>query len=52
MEEKTLGIKKLEDLPYAARNYISRIEEITQIPIDLISTGPDRFDIIFINSYN
>lgn len=51
-KKKTLGIKKLEDLPYAARNYISRIEEITQIPIDLISTGPDRFDIIFINSYN
>lgn len=46
--KKTLGIKKLEDLPYEARNYINRIEEITQIPIDIISTGPDRSDIILI----
>ncbi|CAL4326616.1 adenylosuccinate synthase [Buchnera aphidicola] len=48
--KQTLGIKKLEHLPYAARNYISRIEEITQIPVDLISTGPDRSDIIFIKN--
>ncbi|MCU4137240.1 adenylosuccinate synthase [Buchnera aphidicola (Sitobion miscanthi)] len=45
---KTLGIKKLEDLPYEARNYLDRIEEITQIPIDIISTGPDRSDIILV----
>ncbi|ACL30906.1 adenylosuccinate synthase [Buchnera aphidicola str. APS (Acyrthosiphon pisum)] len=46
--KKTLGIKKLIDLPYEARNYINRIEEITQIPVDIISTGPDRSDIIFV----
>ncbi|QCI17937.1 adenylosuccinate synthase [Buchnera aphidicola (Acyrthosiphon lactucae)] len=45
---KTLGIKKIKDLPYEARNYINRIEEITQIPIDIISTGPDRSDIILV----
>ncbi|WAI11743.1 MAG: adenylosuccinate synthase [Buchnera aphidicola (Macrosiphum albifrons)] len=46
--KKTLGIKKLKDLPYEARNYISRIEEIIRIPIDIISTGPDRSDIILV----
>lgn len=43
----TMGIKKLEQLPYEARNYISCIENITKIPVDIISTGPDRSDIIF-----
>ncbi|QCI22989.1 adenylosuccinate synthase [Buchnera aphidicola] len=46
--KKTLGTKKLKDLPYEARNYISRIEEIIKIPIDIISTGPDRSDIILV----
>ncbi|QCO71104.1 adenylosuccinate synthase [Buchnera aphidicola] len=46
--KKTLGMKKLKDLPYEARNYISRIEEIIKIPIDIISTGPDRSDIILV----
>ncbi|QIQ42122.1 MAG: adenylosuccinate synthase [Buchnera aphidicola (Microlophium carnosum)] len=46
--KKTLGVKKLEHLPYQARNYINRIEEITQTPIDIISTGPDRADIILV----
>ncbi|WP_425619645.1 adenylosuccinate synthase [Buchnera aphidicola] len=47
--QKTLGIKKIEDLPYQARAYINRIQEITQTPISIISTGPDRSDIIFIH---
>ncbi|QCI21836.1 adenylosuccinate synthase [Buchnera aphidicola (Hyadaphis tataricae)] len=53
-KEKTLGIKKIEDLPYEAQNYIKRIEEITEIPVDIISTGPKRSDIIFVRnlSYN
>lgn len=40
--ENTFGVKMLESLPLAARNYIRRIEEITGVPVDIISTGPDR----------
>ena len=40
--ENTFGAKTLEALPEAARNYIRRIEAITGVPIDIISTGPDR----------
>lgn len=47
-KETTAGIKKIEDLPLEARNYIKRIEEITNIPVDIISTGPDRLDIILV----
>ncbi len=40
--ESTIGIKRLEDLPQAARDYLKKIEELCGAPIDIISTGPDR----------
>ena len=40
--ESTLGVKEYDQLPKAAIDYIKRIEELTGIPIDIISTGPDR----------
>ena len=46
--ESTLGIKAYENLPENARRYLERIAEITQIPIDIISTGPDRNETIII----
>ncbi len=42
--ESTLGARRLEDLPSAARVYLQRIEDLTARPIDLISTSPDRAD--------
>ena len=44
--ESTLGAKTLEELPQAARDYIKRIEELVGVPIDIISTGPDRVETI------
>jgi len=38
----TLGVTREQDLPEAARRYLARIEEIVGVPIDVISTGPDR----------
>ena len=38
----TLGVTREDDLPEAARRYLARIEEIVGVPIDVISTGPDR----------
>ncbi|AOR62564.1 MULTISPECIES: adenylosuccinate synthase [Pectobacterium] len=40
--ESTFGVKDHSKLPQAALNYIKRIEEVTGVPIDIISTGPDR----------
>lgn len=40
--ETTFGVVTVEGLPQAARNYIKRIETLTGVPIDIISTGPDR----------
>lgn len=44
--ENSFGITEYDKLPQAAKNYIKRLEEITGIPIDIISTGPDRKETI------
>lgn len=38
----TVGMTRLAELPEAARAYLHRIEEILGVPVDLLSTGPDR----------
>ncbi len=44
--ESTVGIKSMDKLPQAAFNYLKKIEELCTIPIDIISTGPDREETI------
>jgi adenylosuccinate synthase len=44
--ESTVGIKAYDALPKGARAYLKRIEELAGVPIDLISTGPDREETI------
>ncbi|AKC59669.1 adenylosuccinate synthase [Blochmannia endosymbiont of Polyrhachis (Hedomyrma) turneri] len=45
---RTFGVKKFSQLPEASRIYIRRIEEIINVPIDIISTGPSRYETIVI----
>jgi adenylosuccinate synthase len=42
----TVGIKTFAKLPQAARNYLKRIEQVCEVPVDMISTGPDREETI------
>ena len=42
----TVGARDLDELPQNARNYIKRIESLVEIPVDMISTGAERDDII------
>jgi adenylosuccinate synthase len=44
--ESTVGIRSYESLPKGARDYLKRIEELAGVPVDLISTGPDREETI------
>lgn len=46
--ENTFGIKVFDQLPKAAQNYLKRLQEICETPIDMISTGPDREDTILL----
>lgn len=39
-------IRRFEDLPMAARNYVSLIEKDIKVPIKYISVGPERESII------
>ncbi len=49
-DQSTIGAKTLEELPDKARNYIKRLEELVGIPIDIVSTGPDRVETIVLRS--
>ena len=42
----TVGAQNIDDLPAAARDYITRIEELIGAPVDVVSTGPDRVETI------
>ena len=42
----TAGVRKYDDLPKEARQYVARLEEITGVPAAIISTGSAREDTI------
>lgn len=46
----TVGCKSWEDLPQAAKNYIRYIEEQLGLPVDILSTGPDREETLILNN--
>jgi adenylosuccinate synthase len=45
-QESTVGITNYDQLPQAAKDYLQKIEELCETPIDIISTGPDRKETI------
>ena len=47
--ETTVGVKSYDELPANAKAYIKKIEEVVGVPIDIISTGPDRAETIVLN---
>ena len=40
--DSTVGATTENELPGNARKYLARIEALVEVPIDIISTGPDR----------
>jgi adenylosuccinate synthase len=45
-QTSTVGLTEFEQLPAAAKEYLAKIEEFCETPIDIISTGPDRSETI------
>lgn len=37
-----MGVTDYDKLPANARRYLERIEEVTGVPIAMVSTSPDR----------
>lgn len=48
-QSDTSGIRDLEKLPGNARRYLERIEGLLELPISLVSTGPDREQTILLH---
>ncbi|NBX00724.1 MAG: adenylosuccinate synthase, partial [Methylophilaceae bacterium] len=44
--ENTFGVNRWEDLPLNARNYLKRLETLCEVPVDIVSTGPERDETI------
>ncbi|MGN6666127.1 MAG: adenylosuccinate synthase, partial [Trinickia sp.] len=47
-KESTIGITQWDRLPANAQAYLSRVQEVAGVPIDMISTGPDRDETILL----
>ena len=48
--ENTVGVTSLDGLPKAAIDYVKRIEELTGVPVDIMSTGPDRVETMILRN--
>ncbi|MEM7293602.1 MAG: adenylosuccinate synthetase, partial [Pseudomonadota bacterium] len=46
-QTSTEDVTQYDDLPENAKAYIARIEELLDVPVDIVSTGPERRQIIF-----
>ncbi|MBK1718826.1 adenylosuccinate synthase [Thiocystis violacea] len=44
--QSTAGVASFDELPANARRYLDTIEQLSGLPIDLISTGPDRLETL------
>ena len=45
-KDVTVGVQSMAALPAAAQAYVRRIEELVGVPVDMVSTGPDREETI------
>jgi adenylosuccinate synthase len=47
-KKPTTGARKWDDLPKGAQAYLRRIEELTKVPIQYVSVGPQRENIVIL----
>jgi adenylosuccinate synthase len=46
-KQDVTGVRRLDEFPSAARDYLDRISELIGVPVEVISVGPDREQTIF-----
>ena len=49
-EGATEGVLSFDELPENARNYLTRLSELTKTAIAIVSTGPDRKETIVLDN--
>ena len=47
-DRPTASVRRFEDLPQAARDYVERIQDLIGCPVDVISTGPHRDETVLV----
>lgn len=47
--DTTFGVKTYDGLPSNAKTYLKYLEDVVGVPIDIISTGPERNETIILN---
>ena len=47
-KKPTKSVRKWDDLPKAAQDYLKRIEELTKVQIQYVSVGPERENIVIL----
>ncbi len=45
----TTGTHAFDSLPIEAQNYIRKIEALSGLPVDILSTGPERDETLILN---
>lgn len=45
-QTSTLGVQQWNDLPENAKAYIRYLEKMINVPVDMVSTGPDRVETL------
>lgn len=48
--DSTVGVREWAKLPLNARRYLERLSEVIGVPLDMVSTGPDRDQTIVLRS--
>ena len=49
-DEDVTGVKKFEDLPVNAQNYLKRVSELSEVPLATVSVGADRIQTIIVKN--
>jgi adenylosuccinate synthase len=47
-QSNTFGVTSYDDLPENAKVYIQRLSELCDLPVSIVSTGPDRNETIYL----
>jgi adenylosuccinate synthase len=49
-DEDITGVRVLEELPHAAKHFLSRLQTLLEVPITLVSVGPKRAETIVVQN--
>jgi adenylosuccinate synthase len=49
-EEDISNLRRFEELPVQVKGYLKRIEELTGVPVQIVSVGPGREQTIILNN--